>query len=135
MDEERMFTEGHRERGTLEGIARAGRIVNAVAGLWLSITVSLLPIPMYLKLPWMAAGAAIVLLALGALYVEPRLRIGNIVIAALLFGSLFLPVVGQGVAMLDVLFVSAVVLGCSVIPDGRGPSYETVLRQPQARTT
>lgn len=130
-----MFTEAHAERGTLEGIARGARVASIAAGLLLAVSVSLMRVPMMTKLPFVAAGAAVVVLAFGALLVEPRLRIGNIVVSLLLFGAAVVLPIGQGTLLLDVLIAASLVLGCSVVPDGEGPSFESDLRDAQPHAT
>ena len=127
-------TEAHAERGTLEGVARGARVASIAAGLWLTVSVSLMRIPIMMKMPWIAAGLAIAVLAFGALLVEPRLRVGNIVISLLLFGAAVVLPIGQGTLLLDILVVESIVLGSSVVPDGEGPSFESDLRNPPPHT-
>ena len=128
--------ERKRERGTKEGIARAARMANVAAGLWLAISVSLMQIPTLAKMPWIAGGVAIVVLAFGALFVEPRLRIGNLVVSLLLLGAMVVLPIGEGVLMLDVLVAATLVLGCSLVPDGwEDPVEATDLRRAPPQPT
>ncbi|MBS2018951.1 MAG: hypothetical protein JST00_39155 [Deltaproteobacteria bacterium] len=91
---------------------------------------------MLAKLPWIAGGVAIVVLALGALVVEPRLRIGSLVVSLLLLDAMVVLPIGEGVLMLDVLVAATLVLGCSVVPDGWDEPVEgTDLRRARSQPT
>jgi hypothetical protein len=121
-------THHHRELATQEPIARAARVGCAIAGGWLFLSAFLWADPAERRVSDAVVGALALVIALAALYVRPRLHVGNVLLSIWLFASFaILPTTSIATQFSDLL-VATLLFGFSVVPPGLERPDEGSLR-------
>jgi hypothetical protein len=105
-------------RGTVEGIARAAREINAALGVWLFLSTLLWPHTPQHQANNAIVGAAMTACALGALYFWRQLHVVNVVLSIWLFVSLFTMPGRSPATTANDMLVATLAFGFAVIPDG-----------------